>query len=227
MAICSFCLNSYPWAETDLPGVAVHMRDHPQGRALPETWTRRVCDWVCANCVQAGLALRAQPWKQCWETHRWPTLSYADFAGICGLCRKHFLFSAGEQQRMYEDLAVPLEVVPNHCGECRAIVRQQKRAQKRLSELKPTSASEYEEAAELLALGGRFRKAVEQLRRARNLQTEPTEKARLARRIQELVDLPDSQEPFPNDAYSSNPDKFRSQLRKRAEQVELKRKNKQ
>ena len=221
MTVCSFCLNQFAWAETDLPEVALRMRKHHQGRSLPETWTRRVCDWVCPNCVPTA-ALRAQPWKQTWETHRWPMLSYADFAGICGLCRQDFVFSALEQQRMYEDLSVPLEVVPNHCSECRAIVREQKRAQKRLSELKPASAPEHEEAAELLALGGRLRKAVEHLRRARNLQTEQPEKARLAARIQQLVDLPDSQEPFPNDACSSNPEKFRRQLRERALQVKNK-----
>lgn len=220
-AVCAYCLGHCFWKDSDLPAVERANED----RYLRAGWTKQAADWICLACECAGVALRARPEKQVWETSRWPYLSFADFAGVCGLCREKFVFGAAEQRSFYEEAGVPLEVVPNNCGPCREIVRAQKAAQARLGELlmDPQSAEEFEAIGEIYAGGQRFRKAVEALRRARNLQIDLGEKQRLRARVDELKELPDSPEPWPLTSYSSNPHFYREQRRARAEAVREKR----
>lgn len=220
-AVCAYCLAHFFWKETDLPAV----EQANQNRYLRAGWTKQATDWVCPACESAGAALRACPEKQVWETFRWPALSFEDFAGICGLCRESFLFSAVEQQRFYEEAGVPLEVVPNNCGPCREIVRRQKEAQLRLSQLlvAPSSTEDFESIGEIYAGAERFRKAVEALRRARNLHPDASEKQRLRARVEELKDKPDSSEEWPLSSYSSNPHFYAEQRCRRAEAVREKR----
>lgn len=216
-AVCAYCVNHSYWKDTDLPAV----EEANQDRFLRAGWTKQAVDWVCPACEEAGRALRARPEKQVWETSRWPYLSFADFAGICGLCRQNFVFSAREQQSWYEEVGIPLEVLPHNCAACREIVRAQKQAQERLIQLlqEPQSASVLESIGEIYAGAQRYRKAVEALRRARNLQADPLEKARLTGRVEELKDLPDSREPWPTSSDSSNPHFYGQQRRARAEAV--------
>ncbi|MBX3168744.1 MAG: zinc-ribbon domain containing protein [Candidatus Eremiobacteraeota bacterium] len=220
-AVCAYCLAHRFWKDTDLPAVERANQD----RYLRAGWTKQAADWVCPACEAAGVAVRACPEKQVWETFRWPALSFADFAGICGLCRENFLFSAAEQQRFYEESGVPLEVVPNNCGGCREIVRRQKAAQVRLEELlvDPAGAEDFESIGEIYAGAQRYKKAVEALRRARNLHTDPNEKQRLRARVDELRDKPDSPEPWPLSSYSSNPHFYNEQRLQRADAVRDKR----
>ena len=220
-AVCAYCLAYCFWKDSDLPRVEQANQD----RFLRAGWTKQAPDWVCPDCERAGTALRARPERQVWETARWPSLSFADFAGVCGLCRESFVFSAVEQRSFYEEAAVPLEVVPNNCAPCREIVRCQKAAQARLGELlvDPRRAEEFESIGEIYAGAQRFRKAVEALRRARNLLTDAEERRRLKARVDELKDLTDSSDPWPLTSYSSNPHFYGEQRRARAEAVRNKR----
>ncbi|MBS2035226.1 zinc-ribbon domain containing protein [bacterium] len=220
-AVCAYCLNHFFWKETDLPGVERANQD----RRLRAGWTKQATDWVCPACEAAGVAIRACPQNQVWETFRWPALSFEDFAGVCGLCRQSFVFSAQEQQHFYEQAAIPLEVVPNNCSACRELVRLQKAAQARLSERlqNPSSAQDYEDIGEIYAGAQRFRKSVEALSRARNLHSDPLQKERLRQRLVQLEGLPDSRQPWPPESSSSNPHFYTQQRRRRADAVHEKR----
>lgn len=221
-AVCAFCLKATPWKDSDLPGVERANQD----RHLRMGWTKLACDWVCRDCERSGAALRACPRKQTWEGFRWPYLSFADFPGTCGLCRESFVFSAAEQQHWYEELAIPLEVVPNNCAPCREKLRAQKRDQESLCALleQPQGPDDYESIGEIYARAGRMGKAVEALRRARNLQADETSRARLKTRIDELKNLPNSSEPWPASPYSSNPHFYWQQRHLRCEAVIKRRK---
>ncbi|MFN8608759.1 MAG: zinc-ribbon domain containing protein [Vulcanimicrobiota bacterium] len=220
-AVCAYCLAHSFWKDTDLPAVERANQD----RFLRAGWTKQATDWVCPACESAGRAVRACPEKQVWETFRWPVLSFEDFAGICGLCRQEFVFSALQQQDFYEQGTIPLEVIPHNCPGCRQLVRLQKAAQSLLSELLQSQpdAANLETIGEIYAEAERFSKAVEALRRARNLHTDQREKERLARRVDELKNRPDSREAWPVSSDSSNPTLYTRQRQRRAEAVRAKR----
>lgn len=220
-AVCAYCLSHSFWKDTDLPAVERANQD----RYLRAGWSKQAVDWLCPACEQAGVAERARPEKQVWQTIRRPYLSFADFAGVCGLCRQDFVFSAREQRSWYEELGIPLEVLPNNCSACRETVRAQKEAQERLCRLlvDPQGPADFEAIGEIYVGAERYRKAVEALRRARNLQPDADEKRRLKLRIEELVELPDGREEWPRTSYSSNPHFFGQQRRQRAEAVRARR----
>ena len=101
-----------------------------------------------------------------------PIELYEDKPRLCMLCLRPFTFSAAEQQHFYETLRFPIYSIPDECAPCRLLLRRARRAQDRLSILltapRPETAEEMMEAALLLALLGREKRARELHSRVRN-----------------------------------------------------------
>ncbi len=102
-----------------------------------------------------------------------PLTSYQDMPRLCLRCLRPFTFTAEEQQHWYEVLRFTIDSIPNECAPCRLLLRRARRAQDRLTVLltapKPETAEEMLEAALLLALLGRTRRARELHSRGRRL----------------------------------------------------------
>jgi hypothetical protein len=127
-----------------------------------------------------------------------PRTSYEDVQRLCIRCLRPFAFSAQEQQHWYETLRFTIDSIPNECAPCRLFLRRARRAQDRLTTLltdpRPETAEEMMEAALLLALLGRKKRAQELHNRARNrLGQEPPQRkvAALAAKYQLALDTPE------------------------------------
>ena len=141
---------------------------------------------VCPQCFSEGRALRGDASKQNYEGIGGPITAFWDQTRQCRTCSKFYTFGAAEQKFWYESLVFFVESAPLECPECRKETRARKLAQKTLQELLPLPAGadwrQCEKVARAAArIGGS--KALEYLRRAKNLCDRPQEKARLEAEI--------------------------------------------
>lgn len=156
---------------------------------------------VCPKCLSEGRALRADRSKQNIDLGG-PIDAFWDQTRECGTCAKDYVFGAEEQQFWYETLGFFVESVPLQCPACRKKTRARKHAQKTLQELLPLPPGAdwrlCEKVARAAALVGGS-KALEYLRRAKNLCDDPEEKARLQAEIAAFKPAPPPGRPFGSD----------------------------
>lgn len=175
-------------------------------------------DWgakwlVCPQCFSEGRALRGDASRQNYEGIGGPIAAFWDQTRQCGTCSKSYVFGAAEQKYWYESLVFFVESAPLECPGCRKETRARKLAQKTLQELLPLPAGadwrQCEKVARAAArIGGS--KALEYLRRAKNLCDQPQEKARLEAEIATF-------EPAPPMNYKPRVSPLIEQLRPRSE----------
>jgi hypothetical protein len=127
-----------------------------------------------------------------------PLELYEDKPRLCIRCLRPFTFTAKEQQHWYEKLRFPIYSIPDECAPCRLLLRRARRAQDRLTTLltdpRPETAEEMMEAALLLALLGRKKRAQELHNRARNRlagEPPPRKLASLAAKYQIALHAPE------------------------------------
>jgi uncharacterized Zn finger protein (UPF0148 family) len=154
--------------------------------------------WACDECLAAKRALKARPWLQtyCCDT---PLFAYVDSEATCRTCGLRFTFSAAEKRRWYEGYKFILASHPVNCLPCRRakrVIRGANQAlEKALCELDPRSVEQLVEVSSLYLKMGATKKAVEFLRRAKNLSRDQEEVAELlerASRIQFDEDVPEA-----------------------------------
>ena len=148
---------------------------------------------VCPKCLRDGRALRADPSKQNHDGLGGPIDAFWDQTRKCGTCSNDYVFGAEEQQLWYETLGFFVESVPLECQGCRQQMRARKQAQRTMQELLPLAQDadwrQWEEVARASSLLGGS-KALEYLRRAKNLCRDSEEKARLESEIVAFKPIP-------------------------------------
>lgn len=134
--------------------------------------------WACPDCLRAGRALRADPSKQ---DHGGlgspPFLAYWDRSMQCEYCGEAWTFTKEEQQFWYDTCGFHVQSYPTGCSLCRRQVRARKDAQKELmkllAQLDPNDPEQLARAGELSLLNGNVNRALQFLRRAKNMSSEP------------------------------------------------------
>lgn len=164
-------------------------RDYPplsqeeilRSKAEPLVWSQpgwplrcaknRKLKWACLKCIGSGRALEAKPWLQTFLDFL-PRFAYFDVRKRCDDCKQHFVFSASEQYRWYEQYKFWVQSEPKQCLSCRRLRRQRVEANKELvaalSELDPRDPLQLARISDLYLVIGSVRKAAEYLSRAKN-----------------------------------------------------------
>jgi hypothetical protein len=96
-------------------------RTHPTG--FPAGWHElRAREpgfrWACSQCIEAGVALPAEPGLQVVGLHG-PALAYFPVVTTCRQCGSDFTFEAAEQRIFYEERRRSLESTEQRCEPCR------------------------------------------------------------------------------------------------------------
>lgn len=193
---CPCCGNDI-WLSNDDPPLS----QEAELQALNRTpwwakpfWTvlcdrRHKVQWACSECLQAGRALRGDASKQLY-CDRPPYLAYFDITLECQDCGRLFCFAKEEQQHWYETLGFWVMSRPKECLPCRRKRRERGRAnlalQRALEDLDETDPMQLANVSKLcLAIGAR-RKAMQYLRRAKNLASTAAMRAEMLRSLEDL-----------------------------------------
>lgn len=148
--------------------------------------------WACGKCLATGKAVAGDPSRQNFGGFGpGPYLAYWDELRTCQHCGDEFVFSGAEKRFWYEDRGFITHSEPTGCPGCRRTLRRRHLAQRRIAErlpkLDPKNWTQLAELSDLCWRAGSKRKALEYLRRAKNVCSEPAARRRLLKQL-ELVE---------------------------------------
>ena len=193
MMVCSVCRVEVPFEKTGLEQLEETLRwDHPEAKYRGEGWTKNVSrEWACNDCVSRGKAIRANPLKQNFMGYSGPFFAFWDRKRQCEFCGEAFVFAAGEQQYWYEEAKFHPQSVPVGCADCRKPLREHRTAQRKLNEALEIHDEKdwrsWEKLSQFYVTLRCKKKALEMLRRAKNLCRDSHEVQLLKENIAELV----------------------------------------
>jgi hypothetical protein len=108
--------------------------DGPLNGGIKELYKSGHFSWACDDCIECNRAIEAKFEDQTYCDYP-PYLAYFDKEMDCKKCGQSFTFVKEEQHYWYEVLKFWVQSIPKNCKKCRAIIKQEKDLNIKLSNL--------------------------------------------------------------------------------------------